>query len=225
MDGERIVKKLLPLIILLSGVAHAQIDDITLTGTADPLPNSTIPFTGLLPFSITFTVDTQSGTQSFQSCIAGGGHPAVPVCGFSAPNLTVTNASAQINGVAMPVGLRGSGFGSGPGGVIFSEFVIGNSINNFNWEVDVPTQGLTASVDSIFQQINTEFLAESPADRGRVHCCDDGFSSLDGYALNMMTISITHPTSVPEPGTLSLLTFAFVGLLVFHSRRRVHAAR
>ena len=226
MDGAQIVKKLLPLIILFSGVAQAQIDDITITGMAEPLPNSTIPYVGHpLPFSLTFTVDTNSGTQYYQFYET----PREGLGTFSVQNLTVTNAAAQIGGVSVPMGSTGSGFGSGDPGVVFSEFVIGSSINNFNWEVDIPTTKAACGpvstcinvtyLDSLFQQINAEYLDESPATRGLVHCCDNGSSSLDGYEVDMRTISVV---SVPEPGTLSLLTMAFVGLFASRVRRSPH---
>jgi hypothetical protein len=192
------VKKLLPLIILLSGVAHAQFDTVTLTGeTANFFPaGSDFPQPGVpsFPFVISFTIDTQSGTQSYQFC-------GTLVCGFSAQNLTVTNVQAEIGGVPELMPTVWGGFGSGPQSAIFA----GIGGGDFEWGFDISSRGLSPNLNS---------LLTVPAG-----FANDG-SFLNGFSLGPVNVSVT---SVPEPGTLGLLTFAFVGLLVFHGRRRVHA--
>jgi hypothetical protein len=177
---------ILPLIILLSGVAHAQIDDVTLTGNAQPVPSSSSPvFAPPVPFTVSFDVDTQSGTQSYQSC------GNIPVCAFSATGLTVSNVSGTIGGVSQAMGSGGTGFGSGSANFMFAGFDIGNMI----WEFDMGTAALAPNLSSILANAT---LSDQ--------------STLDGYVLDVTEISITSVASVPEPGTLSLLTLALTGL-------------
>lgn len=183
---------MLPLIILMSGAAHAQIDTVTLTGTAFTVGTTTSAPGPLVPFAVAFTVDTQSGTQSFQFC-------GTLMCGFRATGLTVSNLSGTINGVPQVMGSGGTGFASGSANVIFTGFEIGN----MTWDFDMGTAALAPNLRSILANAT---LSDQ--------------SALDGYVLDVTEIAITTVTSVPEPGTLGLLTFAFVGLLVFHRRRR-----
>jgi hypothetical protein len=199
MDGARIVKKLLPLIILLSGVAHAQVDTVTLTGQAVVVPATINPmFTvGTEPFTVSFTIDTQSGTQSFQFCGSF-------VCGFSARNLTVTNLQGEIGGVPQNFGSGAfGGGGSGFPGVDFGGFDKGT----FLWDFDEPTRGVQPNLDSI--------LRNAPPSEE---------SALNTYVLDITKVSVTT-ASVPEPGTLSLLTMAFMGLFASRVRRRARIGR
>lgn len=199
------MRKLLPLIILLSGVAHAQFDTVTLTGeTANFFPaGSDFPQPGVpsFPFAISFTIDTRSGTQSYQFC-------GTLVCGFSAENLAVTNVSAEIGGVPELMPTAWGGFGSGPASAIFAG-IGGGGVGggHFEWGFDISSKGLSPNLNSLLT-VPLGFA-------------NDG-SFLDGFALGPVNVSVT---SVPEPGTLGLFTFAFVGLLVFHGRRRVRTER
>jgi hypothetical protein len=188
---------ILPLIFLMSGAAYAQIDDVTLTGTAFLVPVIGQPDGPLETFSVSFTVDTQSGTQSYQSC------GNIAVCGFSATSLAVSNLQGTIGGVSQPMGLGGSGFGSGSANVMFTGFDIGN----MTWDFDMGTAALAPNLSSILANAT---LSDQ--------------SALDGYVLDVTEISITT-TSVPEPGTLGLLTLALTGLFASRILRRDRAAR
>jgi hypothetical protein len=191
---------ILPLIVLLSGVAQAQFDTVTLTGeTANFFPaGSDFPQPGVpsFPFDISFTIDTRSGTQSYQFC-------GTLVCGFSAENLTVTNVHAEIGGVPELMPTAWSGGGSGPQSAIFGA-IFGT---NFEWGFDISSRGLSPNLNS---------LLTVPAG-----FANDG-SFLDGFALGPVNVSVT---SVPEPGTLSLLTLALTGLFASRVRRRARISR
>ena len=191
---------ILPLIILLSGVAHAQVDTVTLTGEAGQIPSttSTTTLAPPVPFSVSFTVDTQSGTQSYQSC------GNIPVCAFSATGLTVSNLSGTIGGVSQAMGSGGTGFGSGSANFMFAGFDIGN----MTWDFDMGTGALAPNLGSILANAT---LSDQ--------------STLDGYVLDVTEIAITSVTSVPEPGTLSLLTLALTGLFASRVRRRACIGR
>jgi hypothetical protein len=191
---------ILPLIVLLSGVAHAQVDAVTLTGEAGQIPSTTSTTTlpPPVPFSVSFTVDTQSGTQSYQSC------GNIPVCAFSATGLTVSDLSGTIGGVSQAMGSGGSGLGSGSANFMFAGFDIGN----MTWKFDMGTAALAPNLGSILANAT---LSDQ--------------STLDGYVLNVTEIAITSFTSVPEPGTLSLLTLALTGLFASRVRRRAHIGR
>ena len=188
---------ILPLIILLSGVAHAQVDAVTLTGEAGQTP-STATLPPPVPFSVSFTVDTQSGTQSYQSC------GNIPVCAFSATGLTVSNLSGTIGGVSQAMGSGGTGFGSGSANFMFAGFDIGN----MTWDFDMGTAALAPNLRSILANAT---LSDQ--------------SALDGYVLDVTEIAITSVTNVPEPGTLSLLTLALTGLFASRVRRRACIGR
>jgi hypothetical protein len=180
---------ILPLIVLLSGVAHAQFDTVTLTGeTSNFFPaGSNFPQPGVpsFPFVISFTIDTDSGVQTFQYCGA-------TICAFSAGPLIVTNVSAEIGGVPelMPT-VWGAG-GSGPATEVFA----GIGGKGFEWGFDAGTQGVSPNLNSLLT-----------VPRG---FANDG-SFLNGFALGPVNVSIT---SVPEPRTLGLLTLALTGLFV-----------
>ena len=191
---------MLPLIIILSGVAHAQVDTVTLTGAAGQIPSttSTTSLPPPVPFSVSFTVDTQSGTQSYQSC------GSIPVCAFSATGLTVSNLSGTIGGVSQAMGSGGNGFGSGSANFMFAGFDIGN----MTWDFDMGTAALAPNLGSILANAT---LSDQ--------------STLDGYVLDVTEIAITSVTNVPEPGTLSLLTLALTGLFASRVRRRACIGR
>jgi hypothetical protein len=208
MDGVRIVKNLLPLIILLSGVAHAQIDNVTLTGVTSFNTDFVPATTPSEPFSVSFTVDTQSGVYSTQPC------PTTPTaCGFTVTNLTVTNAHGTLNGVPVQVGngIWGGG-GSGPFSEIFGGIGSGNfGPVAFNWGFDISTLGLgpSPSLDQILRTPGFE------SDQ----------SYLNGFGLDVQNVSVTAATSVPEPGTLGLLTLTLAGLFASRVRRRARIGR
>jgi hypothetical protein len=179
--GSSMKTAILPLVVLMSGAAHAQIDDVTLTGNAQPVPSITNP----VPFTVSFDVDTQSGTQSYQSC------GNISVCAFSATGLTVSNISGTIGGVSQPMGLGGTGFGSGSANFMFAGFDIGN----MTWDFDMGTAALAPNLRSILANAT---LSDQ--------------SALDGYVLDVTEIAITTTASVPEPGTLGLFSMAILGL-------------
>ncbi|MGB9330062.1 MAG: PEP-CTERM sorting domain-containing protein [Steroidobacteraceae bacterium] len=175
---------ILPLIILMSGAAHAQIDTVTLTGTAFTVGTTTSAPGPLVPFAVSFTVDTQSGTQSFRFC-------GTLMCGFRATGLTVSNLSGTINGVPQVMGSGGTGFASGSANVIFTGFEIGN----MTWDFDMGTAALAPNLRSILANAT---LSDQ--------------STLDGYVLDVTEIAITTVTSVPEPGTLGLMAIALTAV-------------
>jgi hypothetical protein len=183
-----------------------QIDTVTLTGTAVPVPTINGPTTAAVPFTASFTVDTQSGVQSFAFC-------GVNLCGFSASPLTVSNLSGMIGGAPQAMGAGGGAFGSGPLAGLFA----GVNAGNLTWDFDEGTVGVAPTLASI--------LAAAPAD-------DAGQSTLNGYSLTVSTVSISDPpSSVPEPSVLALmlcgLAIALVWTLagVYRSWRRTMRER
>jgi hypothetical protein len=192
---------ILPLIVLLSGAAQAQVDTVTLTGmTNGPFVNGFNQGGPSFPFSVSFTVDTQSGTYSSQLC------PITPTaCGFSASNLTVTNAHGTINGIPVQVnnGPWGGG-GSGPFSAIFGGIGYGDfGPVSFNWGFDISTLALgpNPTLDQIIRTPGSN---------------DQSF--MDGFGLEVTNVSVT---SVPEPGTLSLLALALTALLLAPHNRKL----
>lgn len=176
------------LLLFLTLPAYAQIDDVTLTGTATPIPNG-VTSGPVVPFTASFTVDTQSGTQSFQFC-------GVNLCGFSATGMNVSNIQGTVNGVPQDMGSGGGGGGSGPENEVFGGMRAGNLL----WEFDEPTFGVSPNMNSI--------LMAAPAD-------DAGQSTLNGYSLSVNTISIIDPPamSIPEPSTWNLMLLALLTLI------------
>ena len=182
------MKRSILLLGLLPCVALAQIDNVSLTGTATLVPSITNPvFQPPVPFEVSFTVDSASGIQSFQSCGA-------LVCAFSAQDLAVSNLQGTINGASQAMGSGAGAFGSGPGSVIFSAFGAGN----LTWEFDVPTQGLLPNLNSILNAAPT-----------------GDASALNGWILDVQQVAVVDPpASVPTPKTVGLFLLGFLSLIV-----------
>jgi hypothetical protein len=171
--------------IAIAGGASAQVDTITLSGTASLVPQVGGDGGPALPFSVSFTVDTNSGFYVSDPC------PITPTsCGFTATDLTVTNAQGTIGGLAVPIGngIWGGG-GSGPFSEIFGAIDSGGfSPVGFHWGFDIPT--LTLGPNPTLDQILRTPGYESDQ------------SYLNGYGLLVNSVTVADPSSVPTAKTV-----------------------
>jgi PEP-CTERM motif-containing protein len=164
----------------------------------------------LLPFTMSFDFNAASGNQSYDfnyGCVDN----------FVAV-VPITNLSVTVNGAPFPfaassMSLDGSGLGPICGGSINVLQLGSITTNYFYSEIDrAPLKSLgTYPLVTLLNYLGTG---------------SDPVLVINGVIPGVELTDVTWTaTSVPEPGTLGLLTFAFAGLLVFHGRRRVHSER
>ncbi|MBV9346260.1 MAG: hypothetical protein JOZ03_14855 [Gammaproteobacteria bacterium] len=174
--------------------------ELTLTGTAYPKGVDGTA-ANAQPFSATFTVDTLSGTADYQ--FANG------QLGRFTANPIVTDFNALVGtdqfSIAQTTGSAGGDRAPG-GSIMFDAF----SLNNvgFLWEID----------------------ARAPSNLGNdplgaiMSYWSSGIGSLPGFNLEISGVK-ESVVSVPEPGTLEMLAFSLLGLLVLHRSKRAQSQR
>ena len=184
------IYKLIPIAVaaILSSPVIAQVDNVTLTGSAVQLGS-----TFSEPFTVSFTIDTASGIQTYQSC-------GDVLCGFAANGVNITGLTAVVGGLSQPIDPSpNNAYGSGPPGTMFA----GVQTGGLTWDFDMPAAGLQPTLNSI--------ISSAPPSNQ---------SGMDGWLLNVTSVNVAQPVSVPTPGIFGMLLFglAIAGALAFSGR-------
>ena len=202
---------------------RAQELQLTLTGQAcvSPCNTDNVP---LVPYSVSFDVNTLSGQQTAQ--FAPGLGSSVPCLEtFTGSNVAISNFHASVGGRSIPntagasFGYQGSLEGScGPGSAGSSyDFDFSAGILVADLAVDPAlTQAQFQAFKNPLEALLATFFPGSSGPRGGVN---GSLNGVDGYLVDTAQITAVPVTGVPEPAVLPLLLLGLTAVaIVSHGR-------
>jgi hypothetical protein len=202
---------------------RAQEVQLTVTGQVcvSPCNTDSVP---LVPYSVSFDVNTLSGQQTAQFAAVGGS--SVPCLEtFTGSNVAISNFHASIGGHSI-ANTPGASFGyegsllsaCGPGSSGPSyDFDFSSGILVADLGVDPAlTQAQFQGFKNRLEDLLATFFPGSSGPRGGVN---GSLNGVDGYLLDSIEITAVRVTAVPEPAVLPLLLLGLTGLaMVAHGR-------
>jgi hypothetical protein len=198
------MRTILIVALLTTASAHAAELQFSDSGTATCIPEIvTCATTTPVPFSVSFDLNSTSGTQTYQY------NPAGVLTYFSVGYMPMTNYTATLNGQPQPN--------------VYNDFNI-SGIGGQSYQMIGTASGMYIEFADLGQVTKAELAQYSDPFAGMMlyfggsYWCPNCL--LYGYALQgTLEVSESPPTSVPEPPIAALLAVGLAGLLLVRVRK------